>query len=87
MEEISGLYYRPRTKESRETYELLLTFIQKSIGDQVIEYYIMYIISMSTCFIVLLLYHPLIVAVHVPNCIALPTHLFCIIYTIISYYY
>uniref|UniRef100_A0A1X7VH62 U5 small nuclear ribonucleoprotein 200 kDa helicase n=1 Tax=Amphimedon queenslandica TaxID=400682 RepID=A0A1X7VH62_AMPQE len=34
MEEISGLYYRPRTKESRETYELLLTFIQKSIGDQ-----------------------------------------------------
>lgn len=35
MEEISGLYYRPRTKESRDTYELLLTFIQKCIGDQV----------------------------------------------------
>lgn len=35
MEEISGLYYRPRTKESREIYELLLTFIQQCIGDQV----------------------------------------------------
>ena len=35
MEELGGLVYRPRTKETRATYELLLSFIQNSIGDQV----------------------------------------------------
>lgn len=35
MEELSGIYYRPRTKETRETYEVLLSFLQRSIGDQV----------------------------------------------------
>ena len=35
MEDLKGVYYRPRTKESRGTYELLLSFIQQSLGDQV----------------------------------------------------
>lgn len=30
-----GLSYRPRTEESRSIYELLLSFIQHCIGDQV----------------------------------------------------
>lgn len=34
MEDLKGVYYRPRTKESRGTYELLLSFIQQSLGDQ-----------------------------------------------------
>ena len=28
------MYYRPRTKETRSTYELLLSFIQSTLGDQ-----------------------------------------------------
>lgn len=35
MEELGGVVYRPRTKETRATYELMLSFIQQSIGDQV----------------------------------------------------
>lgn len=35
MEELSGVYYRPRTRETKATYEILLSFIQKTIGDQV----------------------------------------------------
>lgn len=35
MEELSGVYYRPRTRETKSTYEMLLSFIQKMIGDQV----------------------------------------------------
>ena len=32
--DVSGIYYRPKTKESKGTYEILLSFIQSSIGDQ-----------------------------------------------------
>lgn len=35
MEELSGIYYRPRTKETKSTYEVLLSFILQHIGDQV----------------------------------------------------
>lgn len=38
MEELSGVVYRPRTKDTRTSYELLLSFIQNSIGDQVCMY-------------------------------------------------
>ena len=38
MEELSGVYYRPRTRETKSTYEILLSFIQKMIGDQVHMY-------------------------------------------------
>lgn len=33
-EELGGVLYRPRTKETLSTYELLLSFIQSAIGDQ-----------------------------------------------------
>ena len=35
MEDMDGLYYRPKTTETRKTYEVLLSFIQAAIGDQV----------------------------------------------------
>lgn len=33
-QELSGVYYRPRTKETQASYEILLSFIQQAIGDQ-----------------------------------------------------
>ncbi|BFZ63546.1 Pre-mRNA-splicing helicase BRR2 [Saitoella coloradoensis] len=33
-EDLEGLTYRPRTKETRETYELILSFVQGVLGDQ-----------------------------------------------------
>ena len=36
VEELSGIYYRPRTKETKSTYEILLNFILQAIGDQVL---------------------------------------------------
>ena len=35
MEDMTGLFYRPKTTETRQTYEVLLSFIQAAIGDQV----------------------------------------------------
>lgn len=35
VEDIAGIQYRPKTRESKSTYEVLLTFIQAAIGDQV----------------------------------------------------
>lgn len=35
MEDLSGVYYRPRTHTTKSTYETLLSFIHKMIGDQV----------------------------------------------------
>lgn len=35
VEELGGVFYRPRTDQTRATYELLLSFILQSIGDQV----------------------------------------------------
>jgi pre-mRNA-splicing helicase BRR2 len=32
---LSGPQYRPRTKETRSSYEMLLSFVQQMIGDQV----------------------------------------------------
>ena len=34
-DDMSGIYYRPKTRETRQTYEVLLSFIQEAIGDQV----------------------------------------------------
>ncbi|RWS21437.1 U5 small nuclear ribonucleoprotein helicase-like protein, partial [Leptotrombidium deliense] len=34
IENIVGVMYRPKTPETRQTYEILLSFIQESIGDQ-----------------------------------------------------
>lgn len=37
MEGLSGVGYRPRTKETKASYEMLLSFVQQMIGDQVKE--------------------------------------------------
>ena len=35
IDEMVGIVYKPKTKETRETYEVLLSFIQAALGDQV----------------------------------------------------
>jgi len=35
IDEMVGIVYKPKTKETRETYEILLSFIQAALGDQV----------------------------------------------------
>ncbi|XP_053694664.1 U5 small nuclear ribonucleoprotein 200 kDa helicase [Sabethes cyaneus] len=34
IDEMVGIVYRPKTQETRQTYEVLLSFIQEAIGDQ-----------------------------------------------------
>jgi len=34
VDEMVGIVYKPRTKETRETYEIILSFIQAALGDQ-----------------------------------------------------
>ena len=34
LTEVSGVFYRPKTQETRQTYEVLLSFIQEALGDQ-----------------------------------------------------
>lgn len=35
VDEMVGIMYRPKTQETRQTYEVLLSFIQEALGDQV----------------------------------------------------
>lgn len=35
IDEMVGIVYKPKTKETRETYEVLLSFIHAALGDQV----------------------------------------------------
>lgn len=35
IDDMMGIMYRPKTQETRQTYEVLLTFIQEALGDQV----------------------------------------------------
>ena len=35
IDEMVGIMYRPKTQETRQTYEILLSFIQAALGDQV----------------------------------------------------
>lgn len=35
IDDMVGIYYRPKTPETRTTYEALLSFIQAALGDQV----------------------------------------------------
>ena len=37
FEDSSTILYRPKTQETRQNYEIILSFIQESIGDQVIK--------------------------------------------------
>ena len=34
LTEVAGVFYRPKTQETRQTYEVLLSFIQEALGDQ-----------------------------------------------------
>ncbi|CAM1307137.1 SNRNP200 (predicted), partial [Pycnogonum litorale] len=34
VDDVSNIMYRPKTQETRQTYEVLLSFIQEAIGDQ-----------------------------------------------------
>ena len=34
-DDVAGIYYRPKTRETKHTYEVMLSFIQAAIGDQV----------------------------------------------------
>ena len=34
LSQVSGVFYRPKTQETRQTYEVLLSFIQEALGDQ-----------------------------------------------------
>jgi pre-mRNA-splicing helicase BRR2 len=34
LTEVAVVYYRPKTQETRQTYEVLLSFIQEALGDQ-----------------------------------------------------
>lgn len=35
IDDMVGILYRPKTPETRQTYEVLLNFIQAALGDQV----------------------------------------------------
>lgn len=35
IDDMVGIVYKPKTKETRETYEVLLSFIHAALGDQV----------------------------------------------------
>lgn len=37
IDEMVGILYRPKTAETRQTYEVLLSFIQAALGDQVLK--------------------------------------------------
>jgi len=35
VDDMVGIMYRPKTQDTRQTYEVLLSFIQEALGDQV----------------------------------------------------
>lgn len=35
IDDFVGIIYRPKTQETRQTYEVILSFIQAALGDQV----------------------------------------------------
>jgi len=36
IDDMVGILYRPKTQETRQTYEVLLSFIQAALADQVL---------------------------------------------------
>ena len=42
IEDMVGIVYRPKSQETRHTYEVLLSFIQAALGDQVSALKIMF---------------------------------------------
>lgn len=44
--DLAGVRYRPKTRETKSTYEVLLSFIQAAIGDQVTAH----VVTVLSCF-------------------------------------
>jgi hypothetical protein len=44
IDEMVGILYRPKTQETRQTYEVLLSFIQAALGDQVVHLFLILLI-------------------------------------------
>jgi len=42
IDEMMGIVYRPKTPETCQTYEVLLSFIQAALGDQVMVFGLQY---------------------------------------------
>lgn len=49
IDEMVGIVYKPKTKETRETYEVLLSFIQAALGDQVRETTVKTLVQLCVC--------------------------------------
>jgi len=52
IDDVVGILYRPKTQETRQTYEVLLSFIQAALGDQV-----RYIVHLYLSFVVVVHVH------------------------------
>ena len=48
INDMVGIMYRPKTQETRQTYEVLLSFIQAALGDQVSKHLVFQIIVTSS---------------------------------------
>jgi len=48
IDDMVGILYRPKTQETRQTYEVLLSFIQAALGDQV-RYEILFSHAVQLC--------------------------------------
>ena len=48
IDDMVGILYRPKTQETRQTYEVLLSFIQAALGDQV-RYEILFCHAIQLC--------------------------------------
>lgn len=51
IDEMVGIVYKPKTKETRETYEVLLSFIHAALGDQVSERHNCFLEIFCFCYI------------------------------------
>lgn len=45
VDEMVGIIYRPKTQETRQTYEVLLSFIQEALGDQVCLFFYFFLVN------------------------------------------
>ena len=49
IDEMVGILYRPKTQETRQTYEVLLSMIVDNLGDQVIFFFTVQIVCIFLC--------------------------------------
>lgn len=48
IDDMVGIVYKPKTKETRETYEVLLSFIHAALGDQVRKPFSVFFLKICT---------------------------------------